>query len=325
MPRQARLDIVGALHHIMVRGNNKSNIFKDDQDKARFLERLGQNVIDGQCSVYAWVLMDNHVHLLFKSGQLGISSVMRKLLTWYAQYFNRRHRRTGHLFENRYKSILCDEDNYLLALVRYIHLNPVRANIVKTIEELNHYSWSGHRAVMGEASHDWMDTAYVLNQFGVRKKAARTAYHRFVAEGVTMGHNPEFTGGGLIRSKGGWSQVLSARRTGTPEESDERILGGGDFVNAILKETEEKTKRQLKIRRSGKTIQSIIKEACGNEQISPVELKNGGRRKQVSALRMKIAKQCLDELGLTLAEIARHLGVNTSSIAKAIARAERRS
>ena len=118
MPRQARLDVPGALHHIMVRGINKSDIFKDDQDKALFIERLGQNVIEGKCSVYAWVLMENHVHLLFKSGQRGISAVMRKLLTWYAQYFNRRHGRSGHLFENRYKSILCDEDNYLSALVR---------------------------------------------------------------------------------------------------------------------------------------------------------------------------------------------------------------
>jgi len=324
MPRQARLDIAGALHHIMVRGNNKTDIFEDDQDKARFLERLGWNVIDGQCSVYAWVLMDNHIHLLFKSGKLGISSVMRKLLTWYAQYFNRRHGRTGHLFENRYKSILCDEDNYLLALVRYIHLNPVRANIVATIEELDHYPWTGHQTVMGKANHDWMDTAYVLNQFGTRRKTAKNAYHRFVAEGMTMGHKSEFTGGGLIRSKGGWSQVLSARRLRTEEESDERILGGGDFVNAILKEAEEKTRHQLKVRRSGKTIASIINEACRKEQISTVELKNGGRRKQVSALRMKIAKQCIDELGLPLAEIARHVGVNTSSIAKAIARAEPR-
>jgi putative transposase len=102
MPRQARLDIPGALHHIMVRGINKSNIFTDDQDKIRFLDRLGRNVIAGGCSIFAWVTMDNHVHLLFKSGeQSGISSVMRKLLTWYAQYFNRRHNRTGHLFENR--------------------------------------------------------------------------------------------------------------------------------------------------------------------------------------------------------------------------------
>ena len=94
MPRQARLDVPGALHHIMVRGINKSDIFEDNQGKTLFLERLGQNVIDGKCSVYAWVLMDNHAHILFKSGELGISAVMRRLLTWYAQYFNRRHRRT---------------------------------------------------------------------------------------------------------------------------------------------------------------------------------------------------------------------------------------
>jgi putative transposase len=115
MPRQARLDVPGALHHIMVRGINKAYIFDDDEYKARFLERIGQNVIEGKCSVYAWVLMDNHVHILFKSGKHGISAVMRKLLTWYSQYYNRRHKRSGHLFENRYKSILCDEDNYLLA------------------------------------------------------------------------------------------------------------------------------------------------------------------------------------------------------------------
>ncbi|UCD72320.1 MAG: transposase [Syntrophobacterales bacterium] len=99
MPRQARLDAPGALHHIMVRGINKSAIFTDDQDKIRFLDRLGQTVMEAQCAVYAWVLMDNHVHLLFRSGKAGISSVMRRLLTWYAQYYNRRHHRTGHLFE----------------------------------------------------------------------------------------------------------------------------------------------------------------------------------------------------------------------------------
>ena len=234
MPRQARLDIPGALHHIMIRGINKSAIFKDDQDKTLFLERLGQHVIGGKCAVYAWAVMDNHVHLLFKSGQRGISSVMRKLLTWYAQYFNRRHGRSGHLFENRYKSILCDEDNYLLALVRYIHLNPVRAAIVTTLKELDHYPWCGHSALMGNARHDWMDGGYILSQFGGQKKAARNLYHSFVGKGMGIGKVPELTGGGLIRSKGGWSQVVSARRRGQREEADERILGSGDFVNAIL-------------------------------------------------------------------------------------------
>ena len=127
------MDVPGALHHIMVRGINKLAIFEDDQDRARFLERLGQKVTEAHASVYAWTLMDTHAHILFKSGQAGISVVMRKLLTWYAQYYNRRHHRTGHLFENRYKSILCDEESYLIALVRYIHLNPVRTKVVKTI------------------------------------------------------------------------------------------------------------------------------------------------------------------------------------------------
>lgn len=275
MPRQARLDVPGALHHIMVRGINKSKIFQVTQDKKLFLERLGQNVIDGECSVYAWVLMDNHAHILFKSGKHGISSVMRKLLTWYAQYFNRRHNRTGHLFENRYKSILCDEDTYLLALIRYIHLNPVRANIITTLKELDRYPWSGHRAVMGNKTHDWMDTAYILKQFGTRKKSARNAYYRFVSEGMTMGKAPELTGGGLIRSKGGWSQVMSARRIGQKEESDERILGSGDFVSAILKEAEEKAMYQLKMRLKGRIIKTLIEDECTKERISPNELKSG--------------------------------------------------
>jgi putative transposase len=206
MPRQARLDIPGALHHIMVRGINRSKIFEDSRDKILFLERLGKNVLEGQCSIYAWVLMDNHVHILLKSGRHGISTLMLKQLTWYAQYYNHRHNRTGNLFENRYKSILYQEDK-LLALIRYIHLNPGRARIVKTISELDRYPWSGHWTVMGNADHEWMDTEYVLKQFGSRVKAARKAYHGFVAEGMTLGKVRELTGGSLIRSKGGWAKV----------------------------------------------------------------------------------------------------------------------
>jgi len=322
MPRQARLDVPGALHHIMVRGIDKTDIFRDDEDKARFLERLGQNVEEGKCSVYAWVLMSNHVHILFQSGKDGISTTMRKLLTWYAQYFNRKHRRTGHLFENRYKSILCDQDNYLIALIRYIHLNPVRANIVTTLDELDRYPWSGHRTLIGKAKHTWMDVAHVLSTFGSTRRKAMNEYRRFMQEGLGQGRLPELTGGGLIRSKGGWSQVLAARRSGRKEEYDERILGSGAFVNDILKEAEEKTKRQLKLCRSGKTITRIIEEECAKSRISQNELKGGGRRRKISLLRATIAKRGLDELGLSLAEIARHVGVTTSSIRKAVLRLE---
>ena len=324
MPRQPRLDVPGALHHIMVRGNNKTDIFNDDQDRNKFLQRLGENITEAKCSVYAWVLMSNHVHILFKSGKKGISTVMRKLLTWYAVYYNRRHKRSGHLFENRYKSILCEEDRYLLALLRYIHLSPIRARMVKTLEDLDQYPWSGHSAVMGKNECFWMDTDYVLLQFSDSKRKAKNAYRKFVAEGIPMGKSTELTGGGLIRSKGGWSNVVSARRKGDREEYDERILGSGDFVNEIFQEAEKKQIRQMKIRRSGKTITNIIKEECAKNQVSLPELQAGSRRKTVSDMRAKIAKRGLDELGLSMAEIARHLGVNTSSITRTIAKMEKR-
>jgi len=322
MPRQARLDVPGALHHIMVRGINKANIFDDNEDKARFLERLGQNVIEGKCSVYAWVLMDNHVHILFKSGSHGISAVMRKQLTWYAQYYNRRHKRTGHLFENRYKSILCDEDNYLLALVRYIHLNPLRANIVKTIEELNRYPFCGHQAVLRRTIYPWMDVDYVLLQFGSSRRKGLTEYRKFMRDGVGLGHQPELTGGGLLRSLGGWSKVIAKRRSGNKEEGDERILGSGDFVHAILKEVEERELRQLKLNRSGRTILKIIDEECRKSGIGQQEVMNGVSRRAVSSLRAAIAYRGRTELGLSSAEMARHLGVAASSISRLIDRME---
>ncbi len=316
------MDVPGALHHIIVRGINKAKIFEDDVDKSRFLDRLGENVTEGKCSVYAWVLMDNHVHILFKSGKHGISAVMRKLLTWYAQYYNRRHKRTGHLFENRYKSILCDEDRYLLALVRYIHLNPVRANIVKTAEELDSYPFCGHSTIIGKTGHKWMDADYVLLQFGDTRRKALGAYRKFMREGVGLGKQPELTGGGLLRSLGGWSQVVAIRRSGMKEEGDERILGDGDFVHAILKETEERELRQLKLKRSGKTIQMIIDKECKRAGISPREVTNGVRRRAVSRLRAVIASRSRRELGMSAAEIARHMGVAASSISRLIERME---
>jgi hypothetical protein len=262
--------------------------------------------------------MDNHVHILFKSGKHGISAVMRKLLTWYAQYYNRRHRRTGHLFENRYKSILCDEDNYLLALVRYIHLNPLRANIVKTIEELDRYPFCGHRAIIGKAKHAWMDADHVLLQFGSTRRKGLTEYRRFMREGVGLGRLPELTGGGLLRSLGGWSQVIARRRSGKKEEGDERILGSGDFVRSILKETEERELRQLKLKRSGRTIQKIIDEESKKAGLSPQEVTHGVRRRAVSRLRAVIASRGRAELGLSSAEMARHLGVAASSVSRLI-------
>lgn len=324
MPRQARLDIPGALHHIMVRGINQSAIFVDYQDRTRFLNRLARGISESHDSVCAWALMENHAHLLFRSGERGIASVMRKLLTWYAQYFNRRHSRTGHLFGNRYRSILCDEESYFLALVRYIHLNPVRAGLANTMNDLDEYPWSGHSVIMGKNNESWMDVDSVLFHFGGKQKAARNKYRKFIEEGFNLGKIAELTGGGRIRNSGGWSQVIAMRRRGEAEESDQRILGDGEFVQAVLRDVEARQVRQLKVRMSGRGVAEIINEECARASISPKELESGNHRGAVSRVRATIANRCREELGLGAAEIARHLGVSTSSITRAFERLEMR-
>jgi len=136
MPRQSRIDAPGALHHIMVRGIDRNRIFHDDKDREDFIGRFSGLVQETRTRCFAWALMNNHVHLLLRTGAVAITSIMRRLLTGYAITFNRRHRRNGHLFHNRYQSILCEQDPYLKQLVAYIHLNPLRAGIEADVSSL---------------------------------------------------------------------------------------------------------------------------------------------------------------------------------------------
>jgi REP element-mobilizing transposase RayT len=152
MPRSARLDAPGVLHHIMIRGIERRKIFRDNKDREEFINRLEKLLSETQMTCYAWAFIPNHAHFLFRTGTVPIATLMRRLLTGYAVYFNRRHRRSGQLFQNRYKSILCQEDIYLKELVRYIHLNPIRAGLVKDLEELNRYPYCGHSVLMGRVS-----------------------------------------------------------------------------------------------------------------------------------------------------------------------------
>ncbi len=175
-----------------------------------------------------------HVHLLLKTDNTPISTIMQRVLTGHAVYFNRRHRRHGKLFQNRYKSILCQEDAYLLELVRYIHLNPLRAKVVSDFRKLDRYLYCGHSRLVGKHESNWQDVSYILHQFGKSKSAARRHYRAFVKKGIELGRRPELTGGGLIRSLGGWSTAKILRRSIERIKSDERILGDGEYVEQIL-------------------------------------------------------------------------------------------
>ena len=312
------MDSPGTLYHVMIRGIERKKIFRDDRDRTDFLFRLSSLSKQMGTQVLAWSLMENHVHLLLFSGASGLPSLIRRLLTGYAQSFNRRYRRSGHLFQNRYRSIVCEQEGYLLELVRYIHLNPLRASAVKSLGELDVYPWSGHRILVGKGQNDWQEREYVLQKFHRAERKAIQAYRGFMEVGMGQGRRPELVGGGLVRSMGGWSQVLSLRSAGGVMQSDARILGGGDFVADILKEADRKSTRFFPAKNREAVIGGVIQKICQEEGVGEKELCLGGRARKVSQVRAMIASHLRWEYGISMAEIARHVGVCTSAVANSL-------
>lgn len=304
----------------MIRGVEKKRIVDDEQDRKDFVLRLGKLANETATSIYAWALLSNHAHLLLCSGPQGLAKFMRRFLTGYAVSYNLRHRRHGHLFQNRYKSIVCDADSYFIELVRYIHLNPLRVKLVVDLKELERYPYCGHGVILGAVRSEWQDRDSVLAQFGSRERDATVAYRKFVAEGVELGRRPELVGGGLVRSLGGWSEVKSRRRRGQQELADERILGSGAFVERIIREAEARTRRQYSGKESGWKVERWIAEECKKGKVSITELRSGSRRGKLPEVRAKVARKLVEGYGITLAEVARQVGVSTSAISKSLAR-----
>jgi len=271
MPRLARLDAPGLLQHVMARGIERRKIFRDDKDRKSFLNRLTIILEETQTQCYAWALIPNHFHLLLRTGPTPLSKVMRRLMTGYAVTFNKRHKRIGHLFQNRYKSVICEEDTYLLELIRYIHSNPIRSGLVKDLKELDRYPWTGHSTILGRRKNSLIPSKPpdsgkrggdkkikstihnpkseislaektiedVLLLFSSKAGEARRSYRQFVKEGVDQGSRPELQGGGLVRSAGGDKRGLLGRKKDERELSDERILGSGNFVANVMKDANE--------------------------------------------------------------------------------------
>ena len=242
MPRQARLDYPGALHHVIARGIDGAYVFKEDKDKKEFLSRLKQRLSESSLQLYAWALMSNHVHLLIQTGETPLAEFMRSVLTGYAIYYNKIHKRKGYLFQNRYKSILCESDEYLLPLIRYIHLNPVKAGIV-TFQKLEQFLWTGHKELM-EGGRGPVAREEVLGFFGEKEDEAKKVYVDFLREGLNV--EEDLMGGGLIRSSGGMENTLKAgyAKKNDRQNYDERILGTGNFVDDVLERLESGEKEK---------------------------------------------------------------------------------
>ena len=323
MPRRSRIDAADALHHVMVRGIERGTIFRSDADRNHFLERLGEILRETKTICYAWSLIPNHFHLLLRTGPVPISTVMRRLLTGYALWYNRKYRRHGHLFQNRFKSILCQEDIYFLELVRYIHLNPVRAGLVEDLDELGGYAFCGHSVVMGKVKKPWQDAASVLGMFGEKLGPARRAYRAFVEKGIAQGKRQDLTGGGLLRSAGGWEGVKALREEKVYQRNDERILGDGDFVGRVLTSAEEEMEKRYALRSRGFDLERVASRVSQVLKVKPEEVWAEGKYRRIVEARSLLCYWAVRELGVPMSSLARKLKVSTPSVSDSVTRGRR--
>jgi REP-associated tyrosine transposase len=245
---------------------------------------------------------------------------MRRLLTGYAVTFNRRHLRYGHLFQNRYKSILCEENPYLLELVRYIHLNPLRAGLVENYGELCGYPYGGHPVILGRTKKEWQDADYVLGLFGENRTRGRRRYRQFVKEGIQQGKRPDLIGGGLLRSQGGWTGVRALREAGTYQKGDERILGQGDFVAQVLADAHEKLERKYRLAAGGYTLDRLIERVAELLGMASEEVIAPGKDRRKVEARSLLCYWATTELGISQTHLSRRVPLNQPAVSNAVKR-----
>jgi REP element-mobilizing transposase RayT len=292
MSRKPRLHIPGASYHVILRGNARDDIFFDDEDRCRFYLLLQEGVERFEHHIHAFCLMTNHVHLAVQVGEVPLSKVMQNVSFRYTRWVNWRKSRTGHLFQGRYKAFLIDTDEYLLQLVRYIHLNPVRAGLVTSPGD---YPWSSQRAYIGKEVLPWLTTDWTLSQFASTVGKARQGFASFIADGVSEGHRPEFHGRGMI---------------------DSRCIGEDWFVEQTLLRAETRCERMFSVR-------EVISEVCKVYGIATARLLSGGR---LSAEARGVAALLVLQLhGCNLVDLAAETARDPSSLSSAARRVTERA
>jgi len=313
MPRSPRIDIEGVLHHVMIRGIEKRDIFVDNRDRSDFLDRFSRLLMKTNTDCLAWSLLSNHAHALLRPRRRNgtLSELMQRLLTGYAVAFNLRHHRCGRLFQNRYKSIVCEEDSYLLELVRYIHLNPLRAGLVPSIRKLDTYKWSGHAGLMGCALLPGQVIDDVLLLFDDDQKKARKKYRDFLADGVALGRRDELVGGGLKRR-------ITLSGPQDFEAYDERILGSGDFVEKVWHATEKPQPDA----HTPPSLDEIIERVSAFFGTQAASVRQGSKQRQISSTRGVICFIAVRVFGYTGAELTKHIKLSESGIVLAARRGE---
>ena len=316
MARSGRLDWKGAVHHVMARGTGRISIFEDDNDRAQFVSRIEKCIAETGVSIFAWALMPNHIHLLLQTGEEPLSKFMQKLLTGHATYFNKKYDRVGHLFQNRYKSILVQVDMYLLKLVRYIHINPLKAKIVSDYQMLRRYPWTGHQALIYPGYYPWQETAQVLNTFSGNKTTKINQYAQFIEETEEIAYQDgRFDEGSFLLGSKGLLSFNELRKNKIGEHSQFRILGDIEFAGKIYRKVSLGRKGQFRDRRNEhEAILRILEYSEEKWRISRTALTSKGRTKSVSRAREFICYILVKVLGMSLVDSGRILNLSSQGV-----------
>ena len=287
MARKPRVEYDGAFYHVIVRGNQQQRTFHDDQDRIAYLERLEHYRQRYGFRLFAFCLMSNHVHLLLQTKSVPLSKIMQGIQFSYTQRYNRRHRKVGHLFQGRYKAILCDRDAYLLELVRYIHLNPRR---LKVPIDPWRYRWSSVGTYLGKTGPVKVDTQEVLRQFGSQVGTARRGYRRFIEEGKKQGHDEKYY-----------------------QTVDQRFLGEDSFVQEVAQRTQAK---EIKIKGKRASFARLLEAVCAVRKVDSKALLQAGRQRQWVAARAQLVYLAREWSEITTKELGRRLHRDTSMISR---------
>ena len=316
MPRRGRLHIPGGCYHVIGRGLERRFIFEDPADKRDFLARFGSNLRRSGSQCLAWALMSNHYHFLIRAGSRPLGKLMAPVLGGFAGYYNRRHCRSGYVFQNRFSSILCDEDSYLLELTRYIHLNPLRAQMLSDLDQLSRYPWTGHAGVVGRHRQNWHAIDGLLLHFGENTRQARRRYLEFVRAGLHGMSEAKLSGGGLVRSHGSWESIGRLRKEHIFCIGDERILGGSEFVERALKEDELAVELKTRLAKEGWDLEKLIQHICGRCGIEISDILLRVRGNSVSKAKALVCFLASERLGSKSVRIAERLRISQPAVSK---------
>ncbi len=307
MPRMFRLESPGSLVHIMAHSVEEKPLFVDDKDKSEFISRFEKGLIKSGFHCYTWALMDNHYHLFLRTSEKPMSKLMRGLNGGYATYYNKRHGKHGPLFRNRFKSTLCQDQHYAAELVRYINLNPLRAGMVNSLEQLKKYIWCGHGCLMGDSSaigKTFQKREECLRRFGENEEEALKSYIDFLIQ--SCGGKPEIAGQ-LSKVE---STEISGSCKGWPT-----VIGDPEFVTQIMNKYKNLIHQNHRKADYPFIMGTIAQKVCLEYNITLPELKKRGRNNAIAFARAVFCYRLHIQEFIPLSVIASFLGTTISPIA----------